>query len=85
MFTTSPATLSPTCGPAPKATTASPLSIPIRTASGWAGRAEPASSAIVSWILIAASTARIGSSSWATGAPNTPSTASPMNLSIVPP
>ena len=42
-------------------------------------------SAIAACIASPARTARSGSSSWETGAPNTPMTLSPMYLSIVPP
>ncbi len=86
--TTSPVTRSPTCGPGPSVTTASPVSIPIRTASG---ALEPVSSrpslrsSISCWIRKAARIARSGSSSCAAGAPNTPRTPSPTNLSSVPP
>ena len=85
MFTTSPATSpSPCSGRAPSATTASPDSTPTRTAklssaSSWFR------SAIASKMRKPARTARSGSSSWATGAPKTAITASPMNFSTVPP
>ena len=82
VLTTSPATASPTCGPSPKVTTASPVSTAMRTAMSGSSRR---SSTIESRIRRAARTARIGSSSCASGAPNTPITASPMNLSSVPP
>jgi hypothetical protein len=42
-------------------------------------------SSIADCIAIAARTARSGSSSWATGAPKTPITLSPMYLSTRPP
>ena len=82
VLTTSPATASPTCGPVPKETTASPVLTAMRTAMVGSLRR---SSSIVRRICNAARTARTGSSSWAIGAPNTPITASPMNLSSVPP
>ena len=84
VFTTSPVTASPIWGPAPGATTASPVLIPWRTASDRAGSSR-FSSSIADWIDRAARTARSGSSSCATGEPNTPNAASPMNLSSVPP
>ena len=77
MLTTSPATFSPTCGPVANVTTASPVFTAARTGT--------AISAVRAWIANAARTARSASSSWATGAPNTPIAASPMNLSSVPP
>ncbi len=61
-----------------------PVCTPIRTASSSVGSTS-FRSAISSRIRKAARTARSGSSPWATGAPNTPCTASPMNFSIVPP
>ncbi len=73
VFTTSPATRSPICGPSPKVTSASPVCTAIRT-----GRLP---SVTRSRMASAARTARSGSSSWAIGAPNTPIAASPMNLS----
>ncbi len=45
----------------------------------------PGSRSASSQIRSAARTARSGSSSWAAGTPNTPSTASPMNFSTTPP
>ena len=57
---------------------------PMRTWSSSAGSAS-FSAAIASRIASAARTARSGSSSCAVGAPNTPTTASPMNFSTVPP
>ena len=63
---------------------ASPVDTPTLTAS-CAPSAVSARSAIASRILSAARTARSGSSSWATGAPKTAITASPMNFSTVPP
>ena len=85
VFTTSPdAVASPSSGRAPSATSASPVFTPTRTRSSNAG---PASfrSATASRIASAARTARSGSSSRETGAPNRPITASPMNFSAVPP
>ena len=76
-MTTSPATFSPTCGPVANVTTASPVLTAARTGI--------AISAARAWIASAARTARSASSSWATGAPNTPMAASPMNLSSAPP
>jgi hypothetical protein len=82
---TSPETIpSPDSGRAPRSTSASPVLTPIRTWSSSAGSAS-FSSAIASWMASAARTARSGSSSWETGAPNTATTASPMNFSTVPP
>ena len=79
VLTTSPDAMpSPASGRAPSATRASPVVIPMRTSS------SPAS-AKVSRMESAARTARSGSSSCATGAPNTAITASPMNFSTVPP
>ena len=75
VLTTSPATASPTCGPCPAVTTASPVFTATRT--------DPCGT--VARRSKAARTARSGSSSCATGAPNTPIAASPMNLSSVPP
>ena len=77
MFTTSPATFSPTCGPVANVTTASPVFTAARTGISI--------SEVRAWIANAARTARSASSSWATGAPNTPIAASPMNLSSAPP
>ena len=82
VFTTSPATASPTWGPEPNATIASPVFTATRTASSGSTRRR---SSIDSRIRSPARTARTGSSSWAMGAPNTPMAASPMNLSRVPP
>src|SRR5262245_51835243 len=82
VLTTSPVTLSPIWGPAPNATTASPVAIPTRAAIAGPGAWSPR---IPSWMASPARTARSGSSSCATGAPNTPSAASPTNLSSVPP
>ena len=65
-------------GRAPRATSASPVVIPIRISSS-------PSSASASRMESAARTARSGSSSCATGAPKTAMTASPMNFSTVPP
>ena len=83
VLTTSPATASPTCGPVPNVTTASPVFTAIRTATS--GSTVRRRSSMLSRMRSAAWIARAGSSSCATGAPNTPSTASPMNLSNVPP
>ena len=85
VLTTSPvASPSPSSGAAPSAITASPVSTPTRTASPSPGSAS-FRSAIASKIRSPARTARSGSSSWATGAPKTAITASPMNFSTVPP
>jgi hypothetical protein len=64
-------------------TSTSPLAIPIRTASSGPGRAAFTRS-IAASTARPARTARSASSSWATGAPNTAMTASPMNFSTVP-
>jgi len=79
VFTTSPAAIpSPAVGRAPRLISASPVLTPIRTWMLLSSRAQ-------SRIASAARTARSGSSSCATGAPNTAITASPMNFSTVPP
>ena len=83
VFTTSPATASPTCGPVPNATTASPVSTATRIDAS--GSTEARISSTCARSASPARTARAGSSSCATGAPNTPIAASPMNLSSVPP
>src|SRR5215213_5801944 len=79
VLTTSPATRprSPP-GFSSSETSTSPVFSAIRTSSS-------SSSRIQSRIASAARTARSGSSSWATGAPKTAITASPMNFSTVPP
>ncbi len=85
MFTTSPATIpSPCSGRAPRLTIASPVFTATRTARSWPGRSL-LSSVSASTIRSPARTARSASSSWATGAPKTAMTASPMNFSTVPP
>src|SRR6266542_813120 len=84
VFTTSPATFSPTWGPEANVTTASPEFTAARTRMPAVGSAW-FSSSTRPWIFRAARIARSASSSCATGAPNTPMTASPMNLSRVPP
>ena len=74
---------SPMIGVPSEGTSTSPVVIPIRQASGIA---EPAFDACRhSCISMPAFTARRASSSWATGRPNTATTASPMNFSTVPP
>jgi hypothetical protein len=79
VLTTSPAAIpSPASGRASRSTSASPVFTAIRTSSF-------PSSAIQSRIANAARTARSGSSSRVTGAPNSAITASPMNFSTVPP
>ena len=79
VLTTSPAAIpSPASGRAARLTSASPVFTAIRTCSS-------PSSAIQSRIASAARTARSGSSSRVTGAPNSAITASPMNFSTVPP
>ncbi len=85
MFITSPATIpSPSLAAASSETSASPVFTAIRT---W--RSRPGSSSLsratASRTASAARTARSGSFSWATGAPKTATTASPMNFSTVPP
>ncbi len=81
MLTTSPATIdSPNAGRAPSETTASPVLTAMRIC-----RSPPASSSTMSRTTSAARTARSASSPWATGAPKTPITASPMNFSTTPP
>ena len=84
VFTTSPTTFSPICGPVASVTTASPVSTATRTWNARSGFARP-SSPTRRWIASAARTARRGSSSCTAGTPNTPIAASPMNLSSVPP
>ena len=85
VFTTSPVTNpSPCSGRAPSETTASPVLMPIRTLRSRAGSSALAS-AIASRIRSPARIARSASSSWASGAPKTAITASPMNFSTVPP
>jgi hypothetical protein len=83
VLTTSPTTPS-LSEPGARATSASPVLMPIRTASSSAGCAW-FSSAIASSMRSAHRTARSGSSSWTAGTPNTAMTASPMSLSRVPP
>ena len=79
MLTTSPATMpSPSSGLAPSETSASPVFTATR-------RLTVVPTVTVSRIAIAARTARSASSSCTTGAPNTATTASPMNFSTVPP
>ncbi len=78
MFTTSPAiSASPCSGRASSSTIASPVFTATRTSS-------PSVEAH-SWTESAARTARSWSSPYATGAPKTPMTASPMNFSTRPP
>ena len=84
MFTTSPIAMPWTDASAPTETTATPVSIPIRTASGRSWFVS-FSSSITAGIRSALKTARCASSSCATGAPYTAITASPMNFSTVPP
>jgi hypothetical protein len=83
VLTTSPTTVS-VWRSGPSLTSASPVLTPIRTDRASAGVAS-FSSAMASSMRRAQRTARSGSSSCATGAPNTAITASPMNLSSVPP
>ena len=85
VFITSPATIpSPSPGFASSETSASPVLTAIRT---WRSRSGSISlsCATASRTASAARTARSGSSSCDTGAPNTATTASPMNFSTVPP
>ena len=84
VFTTSPIAMPCSDDSAPTETTATPVSIPIRTASGRSWFVS-LSSSITGGIRSALKTARCASSSWATGAPYTAITASPMNFSTVPP
>ena len=74
---------SPEAALTPRRTKASPVLIPTRSLSG-APPTEVSPSAS-SAIRRPARTARSGSSSWAAGTPKTPTTASPMNFSTVPP
>jgi hypothetical protein len=79
VLTTSPATIaSPSAGRAPMLTSASPVLTATLSC-------RSSCSAIQSRIASAARTARSGSSSCTSGAPNTAITASPMNFSTVPP
>ena len=79
VLTTSPVAIpSPSAGLAPRSTSASPVLTAILTWRSSSSRAQ-------SLIARAARTARSGSSSCATGAPNRAMTASPMNFSTVPP
>ena len=85
VLTTSPATIAtPASGRALSSTMASPVFTPARTCKTNSGSAWSIS-AIESRTAIAARTARSGSSPYATGAPNTAITASPMNFSTRPP
>jgi hypothetical protein len=85
VFITSPAAIhSPALGLAPRATTTSPVLMPMRTESCRPGfsafiRASRSRIAKAAWI------ARSGSSSWAMGAPNSAIIASPAIFSTVPP
>ena len=80
MFRVSPvAKPSPESGSRSVRTSVSPVQIPIRT---WRSRSDARTS---SMSRSAARIARSGSSSCADGMPNTPTTASPMNFSTVPP
>ena len=85
MLTTSPVTASPICGPTPgRPTIASPVFKPKRTATRTSGL-DSASWCTASRMFSATRRARSGSSSCATGAPNTDRAVAPMNLSTVPP
>ena len=85
VLTTSPATIAtPVSGRAPSSTIASPVLTAARICSSSSGSAS-SMSAIESRTAIAARTARSASSPYATGAPKTAITASPMNFSTVPP
>jgi hypothetical protein len=77
VLTRSPVTMP--CPSAPIATAASPVCTPARACS------EGSSVGIAATSSSAARTARSASSSFATGAPQTAITASPMNFSTVPP
>jgi hypothetical protein len=80
VFTTSPDAIpSPASGRAPKEINASPVFTAMRSCR------SASSSRTQSRMTSAARTARSGSSSCATGAPNSGTTASPMNFSTVPP
>ena len=74
---------SPEPGATPRRTRTSPVLTPTRRRSGVPPTAS--SSSAPSAIRRAARTARSGSSSWAAGTPKTPTTASPMNFSTIPP
>ncbi len=65
-------------------TIASPVVMPTRTRSSRDGSSSFRAS-IAAMIARPARTARSGSSSWATGAPKSATTASPMNFSTLPP
>jgi len=78
-----PARRPPNPADTPNRTNASPVLIPTRNRNGSPPTA--CNSEAPSTIRNPARTARSGSSSCATGAPNTPTTASPMNFSITPP
>src|SRR6266498_2262820 len=84
VFTTTPATIPSPTASALSATTVSPVVMPMRTA-----RSSPGASSFISSMARSMAnahrTARSGSSSWTMGAPNTATTASPMNFSTVPP
>ncbi len=81
VLTRSPATMPwPT---APTVTAASPVATAARASSSRPSRSPRARTASTS--SSATRTARSASSSWATGAPHTAMTASPMNFSTVPP
>ena len=85
VFITSPAAIpSPSTARDPRTTRASPVFTAVRMwRSSHSCSAFSASTALL--IASAARTARSGSSSWATGAPKSATTASPMNFSTVPP
>ena len=82
VLTRSPATIP--CPWAPIVTAASPVITPARAATG-VSSASPFIAATAATSSSAARTASSASCSWATGAPHTAITASPMNFSTVPP
>ena len=85
MFNTSPvAYASPRSTSALRSTTASPVSTAIRIDSSSVG-SSAFNASIARAISHAACTARVASSSRDVGAPNKPTTASPMNFSTTPP
>ncbi len=86
-LTASPVTMSSPRAAASCPATTSPVLTPIRrpTSTPWRSRITRASRWKRSRIASAARTARSASSPWASGTPNTASTASPTNFSLRPP
>ena len=82
VFTTSPATASPICGPAPESYDGFPA---VHRDPDRQAEVVPAQALDRRRGSPGRMDGSYGSSSWATGAPKTPITASPMNLSSVPP